>query len=409
MALLTHFEVLGLPQTADTAAIQARYTELARRFHADPAPTAEALRDFKRILEAYEVLSDPEQRTRYVAGLTADGTELPVSTPPAPAGIERTEAFPLPNPTASVPPERTTAFPAPSAKSPAPIREESSPVITASKPIEDAEEKRLAAELAKRGVPRDEIERLIALNRSQVTGVKPPAQKTTAPSPIDDLPPSTAYVPKPTITLPPPRAVTPAQRMEADRLLTATNIARRRGNYADAERNCRQAVEQTPGDAAALELYGDILQSTGRVDDALYAYQRAIDIGKEAADASGIRTTAEKKYAELMLMQNREIDLLRVEYVERNPNIAVFLSALTPGAGHLYLGALLKGLLLLGVEALLVFLIVTSSFTLSGKRTDIPPSLIVKVLLAVAVYIYALVDANRLARSDVPAKSGWDV
>jgi hypothetical protein len=145
------------------------------------------------------------------------------------------------------------------------------------------------------------------------------------------------------------------------------------------------------------------------VDDALYAYQRAIDIGKEAADASGIRTTAEKKYAELMLMQNREIDLLRVEYVERNPNIAVFLSALTPGAGHLYLGVLLKGLLLLGVEAFLVFLIVTSSFTLSGKRTDIPPSLIVKVLLAVAVYIYALVDANRLARSDAPAKSGWDV
>jgi curved DNA-binding protein len=61
------YEVLGVPKNADQSEIQRAYRKLARTHHPDvnKDPSAEAR--FKEISEAYDVLSDPEQRKRYNA------------------------------------------------------------------------------------------------------------------------------------------------------------------------------------------------------------------------------------------------------------------------------------------------------------------------------------------------------
>jgi curved DNA-binding protein len=59
------YEVLGVPRTASADEIQRAYRKLARTYHPDvnKDPGAEEL--FKKVSEAYDVLSDPDTRSRY--------------------------------------------------------------------------------------------------------------------------------------------------------------------------------------------------------------------------------------------------------------------------------------------------------------------------------------------------------
>ena len=61
------YEVLGVARDADQAEIQRAYRRLARQYHPDVNKDPEAEERFKEISEAYDVLSDPEQRRRYDA------------------------------------------------------------------------------------------------------------------------------------------------------------------------------------------------------------------------------------------------------------------------------------------------------------------------------------------------------
>ena len=60
-----YYETLGVDRSASQDEIQSAYRKLARKHHPDVAKEPESEKRFKEINEAYEVLRDPEKRTRY--------------------------------------------------------------------------------------------------------------------------------------------------------------------------------------------------------------------------------------------------------------------------------------------------------------------------------------------------------
>src|ERR1700733_15831778 len=62
-----YYAILGVPKTAAAKDIKSAYRKLARKWHPDANPdNAKAAEEkFKDIQEAYEVLSDPEKRSKY--------------------------------------------------------------------------------------------------------------------------------------------------------------------------------------------------------------------------------------------------------------------------------------------------------------------------------------------------------
>ena len=61
-----YYEILGLPRTADDAAIKSAYRKMALRYHPDRNPDDKTAEErFKEAAEAYAVLADPGKRSRY--------------------------------------------------------------------------------------------------------------------------------------------------------------------------------------------------------------------------------------------------------------------------------------------------------------------------------------------------------
>lgn len=62
-----YYAILGVPKTAAAKDIKSAYRKLARKWHPDANPdnAKEAEEKFKDIQEAYEVLGDPEKRSKY--------------------------------------------------------------------------------------------------------------------------------------------------------------------------------------------------------------------------------------------------------------------------------------------------------------------------------------------------------
>lgn len=60
-----YYKILGVPRTASEKEIKAAYRKLAREFHPDINKSKEAEEKFKRVNEAHEVLSNPENRKKY--------------------------------------------------------------------------------------------------------------------------------------------------------------------------------------------------------------------------------------------------------------------------------------------------------------------------------------------------------
>jgi len=91
-----HYEALGLEPDATPEQIKKAFKALALQYHPDQHPSPIAAAIFRRIHEAYKVLSDPEQRRRYdeqrLRGRPAPPPR-PASPPPVPKDeIRRREA-----------------------------------------------------------------------------------------------------------------------------------------------------------------------------------------------------------------------------------------------------------------------------------------------------------------------------
>jgi curved DNA-binding protein len=88
MEYTDYYAVLGVPKTADQAAIKAAYRALARKLHPDVNKDPAAGERFKKVNEANAVLGDPEKRSKYDR-LGADWERLeqqPGFTPQRPSG-----------------------------------------------------------------------------------------------------------------------------------------------------------------------------------------------------------------------------------------------------------------------------------------------------------------------------------
>ncbi len=94
MRARTHFEVLGVAESATPAEIDGAYEALARRYHPDrfrdrpPEVRTIALKIFDRLGEAQVTLRDAGRRRRYVGRLARDREERPAEEG-APAGVEK--------------------------------------------------------------------------------------------------------------------------------------------------------------------------------------------------------------------------------------------------------------------------------------------------------------------------------
>ncbi len=236
---------------------------------------------------------------------------------------------------------------------------------------------------------------------------------------------------------------------ERDRLLTLANVHRMRGQLADARETLKKAIAlseaQSAGDAPIHEMLGDILAADEKWDDAKDAYNTA-----HVLDPA--RASAERKFAQMTLRAadaKAERALLDAQlrgelppagaapiHGKRASSLAFLLSALMPGAGQLYNGQTVKGLICLGIYALsliVVFFspggseflegIVLFAVPMKGRLPSEPSPLLLTFFLAgVVIWIYAVLDAPMIANKinqgtatpggsggSKPDKTGWEV
>ncbi|KAL7551870.1 hypothetical protein ACHAWF_015088 [Thalassiosira exigua] len=73
MAVVSHYDVLGVPSDADAAAIRKGYLRASLRYHPDknPGREEEAKANFVAVGQAYSILSDPVKRAAYDRELAA--------------------------------------------------------------------------------------------------------------------------------------------------------------------------------------------------------------------------------------------------------------------------------------------------------------------------------------------------
>ena len=68
-----YYKILGVERDATEAKIKSAYRKLARQYHPDVNKSPDAVKKFKDINEAYEVLSDPRRHQRPCGGANRGG------------------------------------------------------------------------------------------------------------------------------------------------------------------------------------------------------------------------------------------------------------------------------------------------------------------------------------------------
>lgn len=205
------------------------------------------------------------------------------------------------------------------------------------------------------------------------------------------------------------------QTMPIDALLRQAHLLLRRDEAGDAESRCRIALEREPDNAEALELLGDVRRARGFFQDAITQYRRALELRPD-------RGLLEEKIARAALGQYEDArERADAEMLLASPSaraerrraglLAVLLSVVCAGAGHLLQGQKVKGGILMAIYILGVSFGFTEMFKMMLSMFGaLPPTETVNGPMAlfgfaaIVTWIYALIDvaAQRPPRS-VPA------
>jgi DnaJ-class molecular chaperone len=62
---MNFYEILSVPQTASLVEIRKAYIQASLKYHPDRNDSESAPEDFKKVSDAYYILSDPERRKAY--------------------------------------------------------------------------------------------------------------------------------------------------------------------------------------------------------------------------------------------------------------------------------------------------------------------------------------------------------
>ena len=324
---------------------------------------------------------------------------------------------PLPPVSAPVPDQRSREPDSPPVTTPAPARGSSDILAT------DIEKRRkLENELARMGMSPDEIARLVNANSATyeadpnsimaglalTAGPAMPApaasahhKKAAAAASLEQFAAQLAEqqakknkeaVQKAAVNLQLPefRTATVQESLKAEPLLREANMLRKSEKHKQAELKIREALQYTPQDASALEMLGDVLQSVGRVDEALAAYKRA-------TEADSKRFSAEKKYGDL-LMRQRNWDIGDPEQVTVNSRAATLMSLLFPGIGQLLNGQFVRAAIFLTLDAGVLYLMLFSNISMVAGKHHPTAAGYMCAGLAMLLWLGSAVDMNVTAR-----------
>ncbi|MCC7535549.1 MAG: DnaJ domain-containing protein [Deltaproteobacteria bacterium] len=247
---LDHYEVLGIDDSADKKAVKSAYFALSKTFHTDTLygkelGTYKQKMDvvFKRITQAYNVLSKPAMREEYDAYLrSVKGTRAARAAIDAALGIGGPQA----------PPISATPKPAPAKPSPPPVRPAAPPPAAA--PPSSEEARRRARELYAR-----------KLSSTRNAPTRPP------PSGAPSMPPAQAPTP------PPPRD---ASQVARDLQRALVSVSQHTGGVSQARRLAQ--------DAKRAEEKGDLVTAANafRLAKELEPDDREVDAGLQRVSAA---------------------------------------------------------------------------------------------------------------------------
>jgi len=201
------------------------------------------------------------------------------------------------------------------------------------------------------------------------------------------------------------------KRATVDRLMSAANAHRLRGDLLAAEDTCREALQVDPDNAGVGELLGDVLEGLGRLEDARAQYHTMLerDPGLASVERKFARVALEmdERARERLAVQNALSKPEDTQAMRRSAGIALALSFAAPGVGQIYCGEVVKGVIVLGSFLFSLTVMAVSGDTATfikqlfavamagASETSGWPSAWLLIFFGVGLfsYIYGVVDA----------------
>jgi hypothetical protein len=188
-----------------------------------------------------------------------------------------------------------------------------------------------------------------------------------------------------------PRA-TPSQIAEAENHLRQANLLRIRGELKQSLAELVKAMEANPYDPTPHLLSAESLRNVGRPDDAIAAYEHAIEL----SPSGPARNAAEAKLARLVMEQNelnstdRPFGENSSQPVDRSRLPIIAGSVIVPGLGQWIAGS--------QVKAVIIFVLWLSSFAVvplitRSAGSGVGDRMMIGAVPSVLIWVFAVIDA----------------